>query len=457
MSASETQTAPADLQARLTALEAQCAADREELQRESLNAQKLMMMCTKINQKLNLVMDIAKLSRKKDNSLRVAEAGADADATPALMCGFLGKGSSKEKTFKKRWFVLRNGALAYYTSKDATVPKGVIQLSTCIIDGLIVRDGSPLPSMGLTIDGKQTLLQAPSKKEGVAWFLAINCMQQQLDYSRKAAAEGQVPDERLLHFFKQPFRKSLELDDQPLSLDAVAAMESTIRFHSALSTLSFTRARLSDAHMEPLARALAGNKFLRIINLSGNQLSGPGADLLGSALAKNDSITELHLAANQIGDEGAASLAAALPTHRGLRLLDLSQNGIADDGVKALLSALGSAETGIHALMLAQNNVGTPGAASVASFLAKVPAVLKVVCLDDNRIGDDGVVALLEALPSSQVEELFLGGNPFAKGSSTLRRLVAAAVLTTPTLRHLDASPLVLNQPAISALRLLHE
>lgn len=433
-----------------------------------------MMLCTKINQKINLIMDIAKVAHAKEvqdvgpagastdaAAGGSAEAGAaaggaqtDADDSSVLMCGFMAKGSSKERTWKRRWFVLRDGVLAYYTSSDASVPKGVIALATCVIEGLSVREGHTLPSMALVVDGREVLLQADSKKDNVAWFLAVNCAQQRLDYARKLEAERRTPDARVMAFFRQPFRATLELDDHPLPVDALAALESIVRFHSALHTLSFCFAGLADAHLEPLCRALSGNKFVRKVSLRGNSIGSAGCELLAGALAKNETIEELYLCDNAVDDAGAARLAEALNTHHMLRVLDLTTNSIGDAGVLALLAALAKTQTRVDALQLSRNAVGDRGAIAIAEFIKGQPAVLKRVHLADNAIGDDGVVVLLETLPATELEELYVSGNKYAAQSNTLRSLVCDVVLKARALQHLDAFPLVLDLPAISALRL---
>lgn len=65
-------------------------------------------------------------------------------------------------------------------------------------------------------------------------------------------------------------------------MEAMTAMESSIRFHSgkhtvcvgaggvkrpayiAMHTVSLRGAQLSDLHMEPFGRALAGNRFIKV-------------------------------------------------------------------------------------------------------------------------------------------------------------------------------------------------
>merc|ERR1711916_762 len=384
--------ADSSLQTEIVELQAQVAKDHDALRKASLNGQKLMMLCLKMNQKLNLMMEMAKSAVEAPVGSSVGDVSAG-DAP--LMCGFMNKRAKNDRSWKKRWFVLRKGALSYYTDQNAATPKGTIPLATCIVDGLKTRENTTRPCMALIVEGRTLYCEAETKKDNVAWFLAINCMQQQLDYSRKLEAQGEVPDARILAFFDHPLRTVLDLSDSPLAVEAITSMESSIRFHSALTKLVVKAASLRDEHMEPLARALAGNKFLTVVNLSANDLSPAAAT-------------------------GLAAAGSAIPA------LDFASNAITSAAItESLIPALSALSS------------------------------LKKLGLASNDIDDAGAVAILSAAPSTSLSHIILSGNPYSPDDHSPAQL--SCILGTPSLVLLDMVPVVIDEQAAASIRILRD
>merc|ERR1711916_263065 len=406
--------ADSSLQTEIVELQAQVAKDHDALRKASLNGQKLMMLCLKMNQKLNLMMEMAKSAVEAPVGSSVGDVSAG-DAP--LMCGFMNKRAKNDRSWKKRWFVLRKGALSYYTDQNATTPKGTIPLATCIVDGLKTRENTTRPCMELIVEGRTLYCEAETKKDNVAWFLAINCMQQQLDYSRKLEAQGEVPDARILAFFDHPLRTVLDLSDSPLAV-------------SALTKLVVKAASLRDEHMEPLARALAGNKFLTVVNLSANDLSPAAATGLAAALDKNTSITELYLASNRLGDQGVSALADVLADRIPLSVLDLSDNEVSDAGFSYFVDNLAAAVSAIPALDFASNAI-----TSAAITESLIPA--------------------LSAAPSTSLSHIILSGNPYSPDDHSPAQL--SCILGTPSLVLLDMVPVVIDEQAAASIRILRD
>jgi len=444
--------ADSSLQTEIVELQAQVAKDHDALRKASLNGQKLMMLCLKMNQKLNLMMEMAKSAVEAPVGSSVGDVSAG-DAP--LMCGFMNKRAKNDRSWKKRWFVLRKGALSYYTDQNATTPKGTIPLATCIVDGLKTRENTTRPCMALIVEGRTLYCEAETKKDNVAWFLAINCMQQQLDYSRKLEAQGEVPDARILAFFDHPLRTVLDLSDSPLAVEAITSMESSIRFHSALTKLVVKAASLRDEHMEPLARALAGNKFLTVVNLSANDLSPAAATGLAAALDKNTSITELYLASNRLGDQGVSALADVLADRTPLSVLDLSDNEVSDAGFSYFVDNLAAAGSAIPALDFASNAITS--AAITDSLIPALSSLssLKKLGLASNDIDDAGAVAILSAAPSTSLSHIILSGNPYSPDEHSPAQL--SCILGTPSLVLLDMVPVVIDEQAAASIRILRD
>jgi len=78
--------------------------------------------------------------------------------------------------------------------------------------------------------------------------------------------------------------------------------------------------------------ALAGNAYLRKVDLSDNMIDDDGVSALSLALADNTSITHMCLAENRITSIGAEYLLCALDTNDTIVDVDLAGNSI-DAGV----------------------------------------------------------------------------------------------------------------------------
>ncbi|MEZ4248464.1 MAG: globin domain-containing protein [Polyangiales bacterium] len=190
------------------------------------------------------------------------------------------------------------------------------------------------------------------------------------------------------------------------------------------------------------AEALA-NARLRLfeLDLSGNELSGPGARALAdaeslaglrtlklaqaklgpdgvAALAVSPHLAHLQaldLALNGIGPSGAAAL--ALTTNaRGLRRLDLSRNGLGREGLQLLLASQHLDD--LRELDLSSNALGATG----AMLLASAPFVrrLERLMVSDDQLGDAGVAALLGSPHLGGLRALAIAQNEVTASGATL-------------------------------------
>jgi len=135
-----------------------------------------------------------------------------------------------------------------------------------------------------------------------------------------------------------------------------------------------------------LAEALEENKFLRTLNISGNNQMGfslnVGIKAFAKALTKNTTLTELNLSDNEINDEGGKALAEALKTNKTLTTLIILKNFISNEGAIAFAEAL-KMNTTLIKIDLGENSIGVEGVKALEDAL-KINKTLTTLILYDN-------------------------------------------------------------------------
>eukprot|EP00316_Scyphosphaera_apsteinii_P005390 CAMPEP_0119315310 /NCGR_PEP_ID=MMETSP1333-20130426/35297_1 /TAXON_ID=418940 /ORGANISM="Scyphosphaera apsteinii, Strain RCC1455" /LENGTH=268 /DNA_ID=CAMNT_0007320627 /DNA_START=53 /DNA_END=859 /DNA_ORIENTATION=+ len=152
-------------------------------------------------------------------------------------------------------------------------------------------------------------------------------------------------------------------------------------------------ASIGDTGISLLAKALADNTNLRLLDLWSNGIGPAGAAALAVALKSNRHLDKLYLNENPIGSDGAASLAEALQHNRVLTTLWLSRCAIKDAGAEALAASLASPHGGVgsalQVLDIWENEIGPKGGRAIAKALHSNHA-LRTLELRGNKMGDDG-------------------------------------------------------------------
>lgn len=153
---------------------------------------------------------------------------------------------------------------------------------------------------------------------------------------------------------------------------------------------------------------------LKRLNLSDNNFGAGGGRSLGSMLLKTRNVEELLLRDCALGDEGIWSVCRAIAEGAGrrLRILDVSGNEITTKGARALKKCLQGCPV-LTRLLIEDNELGNSGARNVASCLdAVIHADLSIIVAACSEIGTKGALALASAavqLPG--LKSLNLNGN----------------------------------------------
>ncbi|MBA2655037.1 MAG: hypothetical protein H0U71_08255 [Gammaproteobacteria bacterium] len=179
--------------------------------------------------------------------------------------------------------------------------------------------------------------------------------------------------------------------------------------------------------------ASAGNSTIKHVNLSGTSLTGNGlgdsamlltrTDIENFAIAKirssvngfckilsalnSTQIESLNIDDNQVGNAIAPCLIQALSNpHSKLRTLNISRLNINEDTLIGIINALPNSN--ISELYLMDNGMTDRSATVLAAVLPRTR--LKHLVISDNNIGPEGATKLADAF--GQLETFILNGNP---------------------------------------------
>lgn len=207
---------------------------------------------------------------------------------------------------------------------------------------------------------------------------------------------------------------------------------------NVLSSLDLSRVGLDRGSVAAVLDVVAECPRLRLLYLDEINLeSGDGA-LVGAAIAKNRGLEVVSLSGNALGDGGTVDMAEGLshpPAGCGphaLATLDLGSNNIGGRGVSALAELLRSpsAQLDLEELVLADNPVGAEGCKALARAIAGggagSPLMLQRLDLSGVDTGADGAAALADALRKAAATP-----RP-ATGRADRARLTVRSKFTSP-------------------------
>ncbi|OAF71742.1 Leucine-rich repeat-containing protein [Intoshia linei] len=161
---------------------------------------------------------------------------------------------------------------------------------------------------------------------------------------------------------------------------------------------------------------LEKNTTLKVLYLSGNQLTDKDAMRLSSALTRNMSLASLDLSYNYFGELGGILLANGLEKNVYLSDLDLSWNCIRGKGASAICNVL-QKNTSLEIVDLSWNGLAIEGALELAKSL-RINKTLRVLDITHNRLDDECANYIASGLNKNEKLETFLVGmNNFGEES----------------------------------------
>ncbi|XP_077320202.1 NACHT, LRR and PYD domains-containing protein 3-like [Lithobates pipiens] len=202
---------------------------------------------------------------------------------------------------------------------------------------------------------------------------------------------------------------------------------------SRIEKLLLENNHLTNSSCPHLVSLIRNNQTLRTLSLSKNNLEGPHFRDLMEALTTSR-IEELELERNHLRESSCPHLASGIRNNQTLRKLNLSENNLEGPHFRDLMAALTTSQ--IEKLDLKNNGLTDSSCPHLASGIRN-NQTLRTLYLSGNYLEGPHFRDLMEALKTSQIEELQLDDNHLTDSSCPH---LASAIQNTQTLRRLNLS-----------------
>jgi len=233
---------------------------------------------------------------------------------------------------------------------------------------------------------------------------------------------------------------------QQMKDDLLSKLSLTSR-RGKLTMINLSRQGLGIGDAELIKQTMTNCPHLSVLKLSYNNFGDEGTAVIASGFiidgSHHDNLSVLDLGFNMIGEAGCSSLALhSVAGNRSLRTLYLSGNNICDRGALSLAGAIlhGSNLTCLH---LTENKIGTVGVKALTRAVAETEALRRAdICYGNHQQLGAGVgVAITPGRNSRStiqtIQELYVGGTCMESAGFLS---VSNMVLTNLSLRVLDLS-----------------
>ncbi|XP_073466581.1 ribonuclease inhibitor-like [Aquarana catesbeiana] len=200
---------------------------------------------------------------------------------------------------------------------------------------------------------------------------------------------------------------------------------------SRIEILQLSHNHLTDNSCPHLASGIRNNQTLRTLHLDGNNLEGPHFRDLMEALTTSQ-IEELQLSHNHLIDSSCPHLASGIRNNQTLRRLNLNENNLEGPHFRDLMEALTTSQ--IEELLLSHNHLIDSSCPHLASGIRN-NQTLRRLNLNENNLEGPHFRDLMEALTTSRIEELLLSHNHLTDSSCSH---LASGIRNNQTLRTLN-------------------
>jgi len=227
----------------------------------------------------------------------------------------------------------------------------------------------------------------------------------------------------------------LNLCHTGMKADSLRGLASAILVNTILTALdiSYNKVGVSEfrqvdaSGFQGLIGAIKINSTLEMLSLSHTLLHMPETGLLMEALATNRSLKCLDLSGNRDGDDGMERIARMLTINPVLDSISLQNMSGTDAGIGALARVL-KTSTSLTQLDLHHNNIGTDGAAYLAGAL-RTNRTLRELSMNTNSCREHAPVLLAALASTPRLEPLSLMGQNLVRRQSNEDTMHAMLIL----------------------------
>ncbi|OHS93337.1 hypothetical protein TRFO_40391 [Tritrichomonas foetus] len=232
-----------------------------------------------------------------------------------------------------------------------------------------------------------------------------------------------------------------------IGTESIKEISEVLKENKVISELNFSMTELNSINIKGLCPGLLANRTLTHLNLSNNNLKSKGTIAILKSL-DHSSLIELRIASNSITDDSAPYFAQFLGTNEFIRILDLSGNELGYRFMSALGGPL-SLTCSLHELILNKNPLGGRGISAFGPFLAH-NHTLQMLSVNGCLIDCNGFVEFCSDLERNNgLQILHIQHNPLTD-EGVIR--LANVIKNHQSLREIDLEMVEMTDPGARPL-----
>eukprot|EP00475_Leptophrys_vorax_P025353 TRINITY_DN3553_c0_g1_i1.p1 TRINITY_DN3553_c0_g1~~TRINITY_DN3553_c0_g1_i1.p1 ORF type:complete len:577 (-),score=95.24 TRINITY_DN3553_c0_g1_i1:22-1752(-) len=304
--------------------------------------------------------------------------------------------------WKRRWMVLKEDSLMYFSTPTEDSLKGTVKLTNTFNvsrqrASMDKRTSNDIDDLLLVAHGKSFLLRCDLASDVAMWYRYLKNRSELITYKHRCKASNSQIDERLIRHLEfdrlDQSPQTLSMCGREISIDTIATLTSILSDPwppcIPVAALLLTNSSLGEIQQDFLFDALKLHPYIQILDLGQNRLYPKPLEKLCNVIAGSGSLETLILNETQIGDEEVKELAFAL-TKSSIKSLYMNKNLITDAGLSALSESFSSLSCTIREIHFAENKIGDSGVRDFSNSLY-TNSSLRILDLSSNELSDEGV------------------------------------------------------------------